>query len=125
MPDKDNNKMLPQKICKCGNAVADLLDRIDGLSENMRRIKFGESSHVIKAYEESINYIYGGITNVESFCDIDTREEQQHSISAFNKVSEMATTKNLIMFRLRRDEALNDVSKIRSNIKEKVRRCSI
>ena len=121
----NNGKILSQKICKCGNAIADLLDRIDGFSENMRRVKFGESHQVLKAYEESVNYVYGGITNVESFCDIDTREEQQYSMSTFNKVSEMAGTTNLTMFRFRRDEVLNDISKIRFGIKEKVRQCSI
>lgn len=125
MPDKNNSKVLSQKICKCGNAIADLLDRIDGFSENLGRVKFGESPYVLKAYEESVNYVYGDITNVESFCNIDAREEQQHSMNMFNKVSEMTTITNLIMFRLRRNEALNDLSKIRSGIKEKIRRCSI
>jgi len=121
----NNSKMLSQKICRCGNATIDLLDRIDGFSENLGRVKFGDSPLVIKAYEESVNHVYGGITNVESFCDIDTREEQQHSMSAFNKVSEMATTNDLTMFRFRRNEALNDISKIRFGIKEKIRQCSL
>lgn len=125
MADNNNSKMLSQKLCKCGNAIADLLGRIDGFSENLGRVKFGESPHVLKAYKESVNYVYGGITNVESFCNIDTREEQQHSMNIFNKVSEIGTTTNLIMFRLRRSETLNDLSKIRSGIKEKIRQCSI
>ena len=125
MTDNNDNKMLSQKICKCGNAVADLLGRIDGFSENLGRVKFGESPHVLKSYEESVNYVYGGITNVESFCNIDTREEQQHSNDAFNKISDMTTTTNLTMFRHRRNEVLNDLSKIRSGIKEKIRECSI
>ena len=58
----------------------------------------------LKSYEESVDYIYGGIKNVESFCDIDAREGQQHSMDAFNKISEMTTT-NLTMFRYRRDKS--------------------
>ena len=110
--------------CKCGNAVADLLGRIDGFSENLGRVKFGESPHVLKSYEESVNYVYGGITNVESFCNIDAREEQQHSMDVFNKMSDMITATNLTMFRYRRNEILNDISKIRSGIKEKLIECS-
>ena len=125
MSDKNNSKVLSQKVCKCGNAVADLLGRIDGFSENLGRVKFGESPYVLKTYENSVDYVYGGVTNVESFCNIDTKEEQQHSMNMFNKVSEMTTTTDLIMFRLRRNETLNDLSKIRSGIKEKIRRCSI
>ena len=89
-----------------------------------KRVKFGESPHILKSYEEDINYIYGGITNVESFCNIDAREEQQHSMDAFNKISEMTTTTNLTMFYHRKDEVLNDLSKIRSGTKEKIKGCS-
>lgn len=39
-------------------------------------------------------------------------------------VSEMATTTDLIMFRNRRDEALNNLSKIRFGIKEKIKECT-
>lgn len=125
MTDNDNSKMLSQKVCKCGNATADLLGRIDALSGNLERTKLGETSpHTIRSYEESVNYVYGGITNVESFCNIDTIEEQQYSMNAFHKISEMTTTMDLTMFRHRRDEALNDLSKIRSSIKEKIKECS-
>jgi len=120
----DNSKMLSQKVCKCGNAVADTIGRIDTFARNLEKARFGESYPVLKMYEESVNVVYGGITNVEAFCGIDTKEEQQHSMDAFTKISEMATTKNLTMFRHRRDEVLNDMSKIRHDIKEKVRQCS-
>lgn len=123
--DRNNSKMLSQKVCKCGNAVADVIGRIDTFARSLEKVRFGESSPVLKMYEESVNVVYGGITNVETLCGIDTREEQQHSIDAFNKISEMTTTKNLTMFRHRRDEVLNNLSKIRRGIKEKVRQCSM
>jgi hypothetical protein len=43
----------------------------------------------------------------------------------FNKVSEMVTTTNLTIFRSRKDDVINDLSKIRFGIKEKIRQCSI
>jgi hypothetical protein len=113
-----------QSVCKCGNAVADLLGRIDVFEGNLERIKFGESPHILRTYEESFNYVYGGITNVEAFCSIDAREEQQQSMNGFNKISEMTASKNSTMFDLRRNEVLSDLSKIRFGIKEKVRQCS-
>ncbi len=121
----DNSKMLSQKVCKCGNAVADTIGRIDIFTRSLEKVRLRESSPILKIYEESVNVVYGGITNVEAFCGIDTKEEQQHSMDAFTKISEMATTKNLTMFRHRRDEVLNDMSKIRHGIKEKVRQCSM
>lgn len=111
-----------QLVCKCGNSVADLLGRIDAFEGNLERIKFG--AHILKAYEESVNYVYGGITNVEAFCNIDMREEQQRSMGAFNKISEMTATKNSTMFDIRRGEVLGDLSKIRFGVKEKIRQCS-
>lgn len=123
--DSDNSKMLSQKVCKCGNAVVDAIGRIDTFARNLEKARFGQSSPVLKMYEESVNVVYGGITNVDAFCGIDTKEEQQHSMYAFTKISEMATTKNLTMFRHRRDEVLDNLSKIRRGIKEKVRLCSM
>ena len=64
MTDNKNSKMLLQKVCRCGNAIADLIGRIDGFSGNLGRLKFGESPQVLRSYEESVNYVYGGITNV-------------------------------------------------------------
>lgn len=55
----NNSKMLSQKVCKCGNAVADLLGRIDGFTGNLERVKFGESPHILRSYEELVNYVYG------------------------------------------------------------------
>lgn len=117
--------MISKDVCKCGNAVADVIGRIDTFARSLEKVRFGESSPVIKMYEESINIVYGGITNVEAFCGIDTKEEQQRSMGAFTKISEMSTAKNLTIFRNRRDEVLNDLSKIRHDMKEKVRLCSI
>lgn len=116
--------MVLKEVCKCGNAIADVIGRIDTFAGSLERVRFGQSSTVLKIFEESVNVIHGGITNVETLCGIDAREEQQHSVNAFNKISEMATTKNLTIFRHRRDEVLDNLSKIRRGIKEKVRQCS-
>lgn len=121
----NNSKMLSQKVCRCGNAVANAIGRIDTFARSIEKVRLGESSPVLKMYEESVNVVHGGITNVEAFCEIDTKEEQQHYMDASNKISEMTTIKNLTMFRHRRDEVLDNLSKIRHGIKEKVRLCSM
>jgi hypothetical protein len=54
-----------------------------------------------------------------------TKKQQQHSMDMFNKVSEMVTTTNLTIFRSKKDDVINDLSKIRFGIKEKIRQCSI
>lgn len=117
--------MALKEVCKCGNAVADVIGRIDTFARSLERVRLRESSPILKIYEESVNVVHGGITNVETLCGIDAREEQQYSMDAFNKISEMTTTKNLTMFRHRRDEVLDNLSKIRRGIKEKIRQCSI
>lgn len=59
MTDRNNSKVLSQKICKCGNAVADVIGRIDVFARNLEKVRFGESSPVLKMYEESVNVVEG------------------------------------------------------------------
>lgn len=113
-----------QKVCKCGNAVGDLLVRTGELEELLMRVKIEESPFHMSYFKESINYIYGGIGNVEEFCTIDAREEQRHSVKVFDKISKIQETKSSARFYQERNDALNNLNRIKRGIMEKVRKCS-
>lgn len=111
-----------QKICKCGNAVGDLLVRTSQLEESLKGVKIEKVPLHASGLKESIDYIYRDIGNIEDFCGVDTREEQQYSMEAFDRISEMEVTSNT--FYENRNNTLRDLDKIKHGIMEKVRECS-
>lgn len=113
-----------QKICKCGNAVGDLLVRTSQLEELLKGVKIEKAPLHVSGFKESINYIYGGIRNIEDFCNVDAREEQQYSMEAFNRISEMEVTKDSNTFYENRNNTLRGLDKIKRGIMEKIRDCS-
>lgn len=113
-----------KQICKCGIDVGDLLNDITRLQGNLQRIRFAESPAYIPSFRGSVESIYNSIRKVEDSCAIDAREEQQYSIEALNKVSEMETNKNATKYYEKKDEILSSLNKIRSGTIEKVRDCS-
>lgn len=111
-----------QKICKCGDAVGNLLTRTYDLEGFLTTIKFDPRQ--IPAHKESTNYIYGGINRVDQSCGVDTRLIQDYAMEMFGKLDVMETTKDRTKFYEKRNSILNDLSGIRRDTLQKIKDCT-
>jgi hypothetical protein len=112
-----------QKICKCGNAVGELLWNTVALEDDLKMLTRVEYYHYkSSSIKESIKGIHNDIKNIEGFCPIDTGLEQQYITDAHNKIPPKDATKEI--FDTNKNIILEDLSKIRFGIREKMRHCS-
>ena len=112
------------KICKCGNDVGNLINSIWVLGDNLKGTKLDDFAPRVDDIRESINFIYRNIGYVEDSCAIDARNEQEFSNSAFNKISSMETSKDMIKFHRDMDDVIKDLRKIQTGVMQKMRDCS-
>ena len=84
----------------------------------------GDILDSIVEHKESANYIYGGTNNVAESCNTDARTEQDHVMEIFSKLQDMETARNSDTFYVNRNQILDNLSKIRNSMAEKVRDCS-
>lgn len=112
-----------QKICKCGNAYGELLWKTRALEDDLKRLERSEYyDYPQGSLEESINGIYKNIRDTEDYCSINTTLEQQHIIDAYNKIPLRDNIEEI--FTKNKDIILEDLSKIRFGIREKMKVCS-
>ena len=113
-----------QKRCKCGSDVADLLNDIHILEGNIVRVTEEQLPTHIESFKLSTNSIYGGIRSVEESCGIDASTQWHTSLETDNKVDELRTTKGRMELSEKKIAIINDLSQIKYQITEKVRKCS-
>lgn len=113
-----------QRICKCGTDIADILNDIHILEGNIIRVNMEEIPSYTDAFKLSTNSIYKGIRKVEESCAIDARDQQNTSSTIDSKIGELQTAKDRIKFSEKKIGIFNDLSQIRYQITEKVRKCS-
>lgn len=113
-----------QKVCKCGINVADLLNDIHILNENMIRVDVGQLPTHIESFKLSINSIYGGIRKVEESCGIDASAQWHTSLETDNKIDQLKNVQDRLGLSNKKVDILGDLSQIRYQITEKVRKCS-
>ncbi len=113
-----------QKVCKCGIDVADLLNDINILNGNVVRVTEEQLPTHMESFKLSINSIYSGIRKVEESCGIDASGQWHTSLETDNKIDELGTAKGRIGLSEKKIAIINDLSQIRYQVTEKVRKCS-
>lgn len=113
-----------KKICKCGIHVADLLGDITTLDKNMKEVDIEKLPTYMESFKLSINSIYRGVRNVEESCGIDAADQWHTTLLTDDKIDELRTIKDSIGFGEKKIAIFGDLSQIKYQITEKVRRCS-
>ena len=85
-----------QKVCKCGINVADLLNDIHILNENMIKVTTEQIPTHMESFKLSINSIYGGIRKVEESCGIDASVQWHTSLETDNKIDQLKNVQDSI-----------------------------
>ncbi len=113
-----------QKTCKCGDNVADFLNDISILEENLREVNIEKTGTYIPAFKESINSIYRNINKIEDHCGIDASNTKRSSSNIFNKVELIESIHDSKKFNEQKSDILVDLSRIRHSVTQKVKDCA-
>lgn len=113
-----------QKVCKCGDSVAEFLNDVAILEANLRIVKVEKSDVYIPAFKESINSIYRNVNKIEDNCSIDAHSIKWSSSDMFNKIEKMENLKDSKKFDGITSDILTDLSRIRYGVVQKVKDCS-
>lgn len=117
MPDR-------KKICKCGIHVADLISDITTLDKTMKEVDIVKLPIYMESFKLSINSIYRGLRNVEDSCGIDASDQWHTALQTDNKIDDLNTIKDRIGFGEKKIDIFGDLSQIKYQTTEKIRRCS-
>ena len=113
-----------QRVCKCGDDMAEFLNDVSILEGNLREVNLEKSDIYIPSFRLSINSIYKNVNKIEDDCYIDATDAKFGSSEVLNKIDKMEATKYQKQFGENTSDILTDLSRIRYGVMQKIKDCS-